>query len=225
MADDAIEWWGKAGDQALRMRVNSYHQRSFRGRTQRRRSELILPLKDRFSAALRYSYRRRFAQSGMVQWGLLITIKRRVAMARTSVGAPICFTLAASTLRCRWPKAVTAPLLSCRMGEQLTNAHPAARLKTSGRWEGDSVCQGNGVTAARPCSPSVRSSMGPAGIASLEAKIDTLQAEIAKLEAIVAGSTGGPRTRAPPRQRPRGRTPQSDACSPAIVPANGGAEG
>jgi hypothetical protein len=74
------------------------------------------------------------------------------------------------------------------MREQLTNANLAARLKTSGRREGDSTFRGSGVTAARPCSPSVRSpSVRPAITASLEAKIETLQAEIAKLEAIVAG--------------------------------------
>ena len=48
-------------------------------------------------------------------------------------------------------------------------------------------------TAARPCSPSARSpsarspSVCPAITAAIEAKIETLQAEIAKLEAIVAG--------------------------------------
>jgi hypothetical protein len=74
------------------------------------------------------------------------------------------------------------------MREQLTNAKLAAHLKTSGRREGDSTFRGSGVTAARPCSPSVRSpSVRPAITASLEAKIETLQAEIAKLEAIVAG--------------------------------------
>jgi len=79
------------------------------------------------------------------------------------------------------------------MREQLTNANLAARLKTSGRREGDSTFRGSGVTAARPCSPSVRSpsvrspTVRPAITASLEAKIETLQAEIAKLEAIVAG--------------------------------------
>jgi hypothetical protein len=48
--------------------------------------------------------------------------------------------------------------------------------------------RGNGVTAARPCSPSARSSsVRRAAIAALEAKIETLQAEITKLEAVVAG--------------------------------------
>ena len=85
-------------------------------------------------------------------------------------------------------KAVTAPLPSCRMREQLTNTHRATRLKTPGRREGKSTCRGNGVTAARPCLPSVRSpSARPAGTAVLEAKIKTLQAEIVKLEAVVAG--------------------------------------
>jgi hypothetical protein len=74
------------------------------------------------------------------------------------------------------------------MGKQLTRANPAARLKTTGRWEDDSDCHGNGVTAARPPAPSARSpSLRPAGIAALEAKINTLQAEIAELERIVAG--------------------------------------
>ncbi len=74
------------------------------------------------------------------------------------------------------------------MREQLTNTNLATRLKTPGRREGKSTCRGNGVTAARPCSPSVRSaSARPAGTAVLEAKIKTLQVEIAKLEAVVAG--------------------------------------
>ena len=74
------------------------------------------------------------------------------------------------------------------MREQLTNTNLATRLKTPGRREGKSTCRGNGVTAARPCSPSVRSpSARPAGTAILEAKIKTLQVEIAKLEAVVAG--------------------------------------
>jgi hypothetical protein len=74
------------------------------------------------------------------------------------------------------------------MREQLTNTNLATRLKTPGRREGKSTCRGNGVPAARPCSPSVRSpSARPAGIAVLEAKIKTLQVEIAKLEAVVAG--------------------------------------
>jgi hypothetical protein len=74
------------------------------------------------------------------------------------------------------------------MGEQLTNANSTARLKTPGRWEGDSGCRGNGVTAARPYSPSARSpSVRPAAIAVPKAKIKTLQVEIAKLETIVAG--------------------------------------
>jgi hypothetical protein len=74
------------------------------------------------------------------------------------------------------------------MREQLTNANLAARLKTSGRREGESTLRGNGVRATRPCSPSVRSpSARPAATAALEGKIETLQAEIAKLEAVVAG--------------------------------------
>jgi hypothetical protein len=83
---------------------------------------------------------------------------------------------------------VTAPLPSCRMSEQLTNTNLAAHLKTPGRWGGDPACRGNGVAAARPCSPSVRSpSVRPAASAALEANIKTLQAEIARLEAVVAG--------------------------------------
>jgi hypothetical protein len=74
------------------------------------------------------------------------------------------------------------------MREQLTNTNLATRLKTPGRREGNSTCRGNGATAARPCLPSVRSpSARPAGTAVLEAKIKTLQAEIVKLEAVVAG--------------------------------------
>jgi hypothetical protein len=74
------------------------------------------------------------------------------------------------------------------MREQLINANLAARLKTSGRRGGESTFRGNGVTAARPCSPSARSSsVRRAATAALEAKIETLQAEIAKLEAVVAG--------------------------------------
>ena len=61
-------------------------------------------------------------------------------------------------------------------------------LKTPGRWGGDPACRGNGVAAARLCSPSVRSpSVRPAASAALEANIKTLQAEIARLEAVVAG--------------------------------------
>jgi hypothetical protein len=74
------------------------------------------------------------------------------------------------------------------MREQLTKANPAARLKTVGRCKGDSACRGNGVTVARPWSPPVRSpSVRPTATAALEAKIKTLQAEVSKLEAIVAG--------------------------------------
>ena len=81
--------------------------------------------------------------------------------------------------------AVTAPLPSCRMSEQLTNTNLAAHLKTQGRWGGDPACRGNGVAAARPCSPSVRSpSVRPAASAALEANIKTLQAEIVKLGTI-----------------------------------------
>jgi hypothetical protein len=39
------------------------------------------PFEDRFSAALRYSYRQRAV--GMERWGFVITIKRRLAMAPT----------------------------------------------------------------------------------------------------------------------------------------------
>ena len=74
------------------------------------------------------------------------------------------------------------------MREQLTNARLAPRLKTPLRLEGDWAYRGNGVTAARPWSPSVLfPSVRLAATTALEAKIKTLQAEIAKLEAIVAG--------------------------------------
>jgi hypothetical protein len=73
------------------------------------------------------------------------------------------------------------------MSEQLTNTNLAAHLKTPRRWGGDPACRGNGVAAARPCSPSVRSpSVRPAASAAFEANIKTLQAEIARLEAVVA---------------------------------------
>ena len=80
------------------------------------------------------------------------------------------------------------PLPGRRMREQLTNARLASRLKTPLRWEGDWAYRGNEVTAARPWSPSVLfPSVRLAATTALEAKIKTLQAEIAKLEAIVAG--------------------------------------
>jgi hypothetical protein len=69
----------------------------------------------------------------------------------------------------------------------LTNANSTGRLKNPGRWEGDSGCRSNGVTAARRYSPPARSPpIRPAAIA-VPRKIGTLQVEIAKLETIVAG--------------------------------------
>ena len=73
------------------------------------------------------------------------------------------------------------------MREQLTNANLAARLKTPGRREGGSGCQGKGRTAANLWTPSMRSPSGHPAATALLAKIKTLQAEIAKLEAMVAG--------------------------------------
>jgi hypothetical protein len=74
-------------------------------------------------------------------------------------------------------------------GEQLTNANSTGRLKSQGRWEGDSGgCRGKGVTAARPYSLPARSpSIRPAASAVLKGKIGALQMEIAKLETKVAG--------------------------------------
>lgn len=74
------------------------------------------------------------------------------------------------------------------MREQLINADLAARLKTLGHWERESACRGNGVRTTRPWSPSALFQVvSLAATTALEPKIKTLQAEIAKLEAIVAG--------------------------------------
>jgi hypothetical protein len=78
-----------------------------------------------------------------------------------------------------------AELPHARATDQYQSSHPLENARAPGR---QLDLPGNGATAARPCLPSVRSpSARPAGTAVFEAKIKTLQAEIVKLEAVVAG--------------------------------------